>query len=128
MFPAASMAGGKAVGPGDVCIDIFYLPISYENTGTLTIAVNTAPTVLIQMMPVVVLPSNLPSSEGDEEGVNEGVISGEHMEKIQFTQASSKVFAAGNPVVYLGCTTVQNDMNVTGTLTEVTQQVVLVAP
>jgi hypothetical protein len=76
----------------------------------------------------VVLPSNLPSSEGDEEGVNGGVISGTNMDTIQFTQASSKVFAAGCPVVYLGCTTVNNAMNVTGTLTEVTQKVVLVAP
>lgn len=128
-FPAASMAGGLAVGSPDVCLTTpLLLPIPYTDTGALNVAVGAAPNVFIQMMPVVVLPSILPVSSGDEPGTFGGVVSGTTMGQVAFTMASSKVFAAGMPVVYLGCTTVQNNMNVAGALTSVAQAVVLVAP
>jgi Domain of unknown function (DUF4150) len=129
MFPAATMEGGAAIGEPDVCLTTpLLLPIPYVDTGQLNITVGAAPNVFVRMMPVVLLPSVIPTSTGDEPGRFGGVVSGTTKGQVAFTQASSKVFAAGNPVVYLGCTTVQNNANTAGTLSSVTQTVVLVAP
>lgn len=129
MFPAASMEGGAAVSEPDVCLTTAYLiPIPYVDTGVLNITTGAAPNVFVRMMPVVLLPSIIPTSTGDEPGTFGGVVSGTTKGQVAFTQASSKVFAAGSPVVYLGCTTVQNSANTTGVVSAVTQTVVLVAP
>lgn len=132
MLPVASKAGGEVVATGvDVCkTPPLMVPVAYPNTSSLSLAQKTAPTVFIEYLAVVILPSILPVSSGDEAGTGGGVVSGTVKGPVQFLQGSSKVYASGQPVVYLGCTTGQNGTapNVMGKVVAVTQNKVFTAP
>jgi Domain of unknown function (DUF4150) len=128
MKPVASTAGGEAFAEPDVCKTP--PPLPYPNIGSLALAQRTAATVFIEVMPVIILTSYIPQSSGDEVGVLKGVVSGKIEGKVRFTEGSSTVFAAGQPVVYLGCATTQNGdpPNAVGTVTAVSQTIVFTAP
>jgi hypothetical protein len=135
MMPIATTAGGDVFGAPDACLTPdpasgTSAPIPYPNQSSLAIAEGAAPNVFIEVMPAVTLTSVLPSSTGDEPGVLGGVVSKVTMGQARFTQASSKVFAAGSPVVYLGCSTAQNGPapNLPGALVTVAQRKVFTAP
>jgi Domain of unknown function (DUF4150) len=128
MMPVASTAGGEAFAEPDVCKTP--PPLPYPNVGALSLAQGTAPTVFIEVMPVVILTSYIPTSSGDEVGALKGVVSGKIEGKVRFTEGSATVFAAGQPVVYLGCATTQNGdpPNAVGKVTLVSQTKVFTAP
>lgn len=135
MMPVASTAGGEVFGAPDVCLTpdpSTNVPVlvPYPNRATLCIAEGVAPNVFIEVMPVVTLASSVPASTGGEAGILGGVVSKVALGPARFTQASSKVFAAGSPVVYLGCTTAQNGTapNLPGALVAVAQDTVFTAP
>jgi len=135
MMPIATTAGGDVFGAPDVCLTPDPLsgapaPVPYPNQSSLAIAAGAAPNVFIEVMPAVTLTSVLPASTGDEPGVMGGVASKVILGQARFMQASSKVFAAGAPVVYLGCATAQNGPapNLPGALVTVAQQKVFTAP
>ena len=135
MMPIATTAGGDAFGAPDACVTPDPAkgvpePVPYTNRSSLAIAEGTAPNVFVEVMPVVTLTSTLPSSTGDEPGVLGGVVSKVVMGPARFSQASSKVFAAGSPVVHLGCATAQNGLapNLPGALVTVAQGKVFTAP
>jgi hypothetical protein len=134
MMPVASTAGGEAFGAPDVCLTpdpvALPAPVAYRNRSALGAATGVAPNVFIEVMPAVTLTSVLPSSTGDEAGALGGVVSKVTAGPARFTQASSKVYAAGAPVVYLGCTTAQNGSapNLPGALVTVAQRKVFTAP
>jgi hypothetical protein len=128
MFPVASTAGGNAFGFPDVCLTP--PPIPYPNTGMLQLTVATAPTVFIQNMPVVILTSVIPVSVGDQPGILHGVVSHKTMGTVRFVLGSTKVFASGLPVIYLGSLTTHNGdpPNVPGAVVLVAQTTVFTAP
>lgn len=135
MMPIATTAGGDVFGAPDACLTPdpttgAPAPAPYTNQSSLTIAADTAPNVYIEVMPAITLMSTLPSSTGDEAGVFGGVVSKVTGGPARFTQASSKVYAAGSPVVYLGCGTAQNGLapNLPGGLCTVAQKKVFTAP
>src|SRR5262245_61501354 len=118
-FPVACMIGGEASAFPDSC----YTPnpgggppvlVHYPNRSELPTAVNTAPNVLVLMTEVVTVASVLPPSSEDEEGVDGGENSDVNMSATTFIMASSRVFANGQNVVYLGCATMQNLANCEG--------------
>jgi len=126
------MLGGEASAFPDEC----YTPnpggkpvlIKYPNRSELPTAVNASPNVFVLMTPVVTMASVLPMSAGDEAGVVGGDDSGVNLNQTTFIMGSSHVFANGQPVVYLGCATMQNLANCEGNLVLVDQAVVLSAP
>jgi Domain of unknown function (DUF4150) len=128
MMPVASTAGGEAFAVPDVCKTP--PPLPYPNIGSLSLTQGTAPTVFIEVMPVVILTSYIPTSSGDDAGVLKGVVSGKVEGKVRFTEGSSKVSASGQPVVYLGCATAQNGdpANAVGKVVAVSQTKVFTAP
>lgn len=129
MVPVATTEGGSAVATPDTCLTPPYsTPSVFTNTATLSSATGTSTKVFVRMMPVVVLTSTVPSTSGDESGTYGGVTSGTFMQKASFNAGSSKVYAGGQAVVYLGTATTQNSTNAVGTLSAVTQSVVYVAP
>lgn len=135
MMPIATTAGGEVFGAPDACVTpdpttAAPAPVPYANRASLAIAEGTAPNVFIEVMPAVTLTSVVPRSAGDEPGVLGGVISKVTNGPARFTQGSSKVFAAGSPVVFTGCASVQNGAvpNTTGALVVVAQGKVFTAP
>lgn len=128
MQPVASTAAGVALGVPDVCITP--PPLPYPNTGEIPLTVGTAPNVFIECMPVVILTSVVPVSLGDEPGVLRGVVSHKVAGEVRFILGSSKVFAAGQPVIYLGSVTTHNGQppNVPGAVVVPSQLKVFTAP
>ncbi|HEY4119185.1 MAG TPA: DUF4150 domain-containing protein [Byssovorax sp.] len=130
MFPIATIEGGITEHQSpDVClIKPVGIPIPFPNIAALPLATGFIANVLVQMMPTVVLTSSIANSTGDEPGTLGGVVSGKYTKKSAFVQASSKVFAAGVPVVFLTAATTQNNANTDGTVKVVANTTVFTAP
>jgi len=80
---------------------------------------------------VVTKKSEIPSSQGDEAGVNGGVMSGVNMNKVVFQNGSAKVKIEGQPCVHLTCMTGHNGSNANmpaGTQVAPSQTKVIVSP
>lgn len=84
------------------------IPTPFPNMGQVAMATKTPTKVLIQNMPVIVMMSEIPMSQGDEAGTNGGVVSGQNMGKIAYMQASMKVLAEGKGVAMLTSMTGHN--------------------
>jgi hypothetical protein len=114
-MPATTIAGGMAEGVPDVCLVLDPpappIPTPFPNLAQVPMSLATSPKVLIQMMPAVVQSSQVPMSQGDEAGVGGGVMSGMNMGPVTYKTASSKVKAAGQPVVMLTSMTAHNGIS-----------------
>lgn len=86
------------------------VPIPYPNTAETTQAnpSTCAEKVSITGAKAVTIKTVIPLSEGDEPGVEMGVVSGMIMGAVGFVTGSSCVFIEGSPAVALGATTRQN--------------------
>jgi len=116
IFPAATKAGGQCFAIPDVCLTpvpppVNQAPIPYPNTGMLSQAIKTSTKVKFSGMEAVTVQSEIPSSMGDEAGVNGGVVSGCNMNKVTFKLGSSVVKVEGQPCVYLSSLTAHNGVN-----------------
>jgi hypothetical protein len=76
------------------------LPIPYPNFAEVMMASGTSTKVMYQNMPAVVENSEIPVSNGDEPGVQGGVVSGCFMGKAVFKICSFTVKAEGKGVAY----------------------------
>ena len=126
-------AGGMNMGSPDVCntpTPAGPVPIPYPNisTGTTANPATTTLTVLTDGMPSFILTTMIPTSQGDEAGVNLGVVSGMVMGPTTFIQGSVTVFKEGAPCQRLTSTTGHNglSMNCPGTALAPSQVIVLI--
>ncbi|MCC7389849.1 MAG: DUF4150 domain-containing protein [Phycisphaerales bacterium] len=132
-FPVACMVGGECSAFPDRCSTPNPgggppVLINYPNASALPTAVSASPSVFVLMTPVITMASVLPTSTEDEPGVYGGESSKVNLSETTFITGSSRVYACGQPVVYLGCATMQNLANCEGALVRVDQGVVLTAP
>ena len=84
------------------------VPTPYPNMGQCMTAVKTATRVKFGQMPALLLKSEIPMSNGDEAGVNGGVVSGVIMNKVVYRQGSATVKVEGSPVVFHTSMTAHN--------------------
>lgn len=118
-----TMGGGMNLGLPDVCktpvAEGSPVPVPYPNISNPSNALpNTAAMkVLVQNRPAVTQATTIPISNGDEAGVQGGVVSNVIMGQTSFIMGSKKVFLGGAPAMRLTSTTGQNGtpMNCTGT-------------
>jgi hypothetical protein len=115
MFPASTKGGGQCFAAPDVCLTPAPpappIPVPYPNNGQVPTVTKHSKKVKISMMPVVLLPSEIPMSMGDQAGVNGGVVSGTFGQKITFKKGSSKVKFEGKAVEYHTAMTGHNGSN-----------------
>lgn len=104
------------------------VPIPYPNTVETTMAdVSTcAEKVSIVGAKAVTLKTMIPTSEGDEPGVEMGMVSEMVMGPVSFDRGSEAVMIEGSPAIMLGANTKQNgsDPNCMGTVLSPSQTVV----
>lgn len=101
---ATTKAGGQYMAPADPCLTPAPpappIPIPYPNMAMPANASDTTTTVLIENKEALVEGSKIPNSNGDEAGVNGGVMSGVNMKECQPKMFSSKVFLQGKKVTF----------------------------
>ena len=110
-LPVATLAGGQCFAFPDVCktpAGPVTVPIPYPNVGMCPTGVQATTKVLVSNMPALTQGSKLPMSQGDEAGVEGGVISGMIMGEIAFRSASSKVSFQGQKVIVVTAMTAHN--------------------
>ncbi|MCL4729884.1 MAG: DUF4150 domain-containing protein [Planctomycetes bacterium] len=117
MFPASCTAGGMCMGMPDVCLvpapPAPPVPTPFPNIAQCATANagTCAMTVKLSNMPAIVQNSMIPMSNGDEAGVNGGVMSGMNMGPATFKMGSMKVKFAGKPACHLTSMVGQNGSN-----------------
>jgi hypothetical protein len=116
VFFASTKAGGNCFAMPDVCLTPAPpapspVPIPYPNTGMVNQATKTTRKVKILNKPVLTTKSEISRSNGDEAGVNKGVMSGMNMGKITYKMGSSGVKMEGTPCARLTSVTGHNGMN-----------------
>ncbi|HEY3815939.1 MAG TPA: DUF4150 domain-containing protein [Polyangiaceae bacterium] len=110
-LPVATLANGQCLAFPDVCktpAGPVTVPIPYPNMGMCPTGVQPTTKVLVMCMPALTQGSKLPMSQGDDAGVEGGVVSGMIMGEIAFRTASSKVAFQGQKVIVLTATTAHN--------------------
>lgn len=115
MFPAATKAGGVCFAMPDVCLTPAPpappVPVPYPNTAQMAAATNAVTKVLVENKETIAEGARIPSSSGDEAGVNGGVTSGTVMGPVEPKTFSSKVFFGGRKAVTLTAVTAHNGTN-----------------
>ncbi|MCC6572582.1 MAG: DUF4150 domain-containing protein [Planctomycetes bacterium] len=105
-----------STGPTDVCKvpapPAPPIPTPFPNIVMLAMVNPTScsPKVKIEYLPVLVVGSEIPMSNGDEAGVAGGVVSSKFIGACKPTLGSMKVMIGGKPVVYMTCLTMHNGM------------------
>ncbi|MAF04638.1 MULTISPECIES: DUF4150 domain-containing protein [unclassified Herbaspirillum] len=117
MFAVTKQAGQCMAMP-DVCNTPIPpagpVPLPYPNIAMPMMGNPATTKVLISGMPALTKSSKITMSNGDQPGVNGGVVSGKIMGPAEFIMGSMKVKLEGNPAVRMGDTTKQNDGNAVG--------------
>ena len=117
MFAVTKQAGQCMAMP-DVCNTPIPpagpVPIPYPNIAMPMMGNPATTKVMISGMPALTKSSKLTMSNGNQAGVNGGVVSGKIMGPAEFIMGSRKVKLEGNPAVRMGDTTKQNDGNAVG--------------
>ncbi|TDY97876.1 UNVERIFIED_ORG: uncharacterized protein DUF4150 [Herbaspirillum seropedicae] len=117
MFAVTKQAGQCMAMP-DVCNTPIPpagpVPIPYPNIAMPMMGNPATTKVMISGMPALTKSSKITMSNGDQPGVNGGVVSGKIMGPAEFIMGSMKVKLEGNPAVRMGDTTKQNDGNAVG--------------
>jgi len=114
MLPASTTGGGQCFAFPDVCKTPSTggpIPIPYPNFGQVMQATKTATKVKMCQKPVVTKKSEMTMSQGDEAGVNGGVVSNKNMDKVQYQKGSGKVKVEGQECEFLTAMTGQNGSN-----------------
>jgi hypothetical protein len=127
MFANSSMEGMDMASP-DVCLTPAApspVPIPYPNMAMSEEAVPNQSVVFIEAMPAHNLSSEIPTTEGDEAGVNGGVASGTFMGPSKHQTGCNSVLFEGMPATRLTSTTMQNSTNASGARTVPSQTTVL---
>ena len=77
-------------------------------------------------MPALTKASKCQPTNGDQGGVSNGVVSGKIMGPTEYIMGSMKVKLEGNPAVYTGNPTKQNDGNAVGSDLQPSQNKVMI--
>lgn len=116
MFPVVTKGGGQAAGFPDVCkvpapAPPGFVPSPFPNMARPSSASGTVAQVKICRKDTVVINSKIPSSNGDEAGVQKGMVMPQHRGECAFVRPSIKVKAKGKAVVLLTANTTHNGRN-----------------
>jgi len=127
------MGDGQNMAMPDVCLTPTPggpVPMPYPNTSMSTTALlpTTAMTILVDGTPALNMMSEIPLSNGDEAGVNMGVVSGMIMGPTSYIMGSETLMLEGIPAVKLTSETGQNGemMNAEGACLVPSQEIMLV--
>ncbi|GLX80361.1 type VI secretion protein [Thalassotalea insulae] len=99
------------MGMPDVCktqVALAVVPIPYPNIGLSDTAVPNVDNVIINAMPAHNLMTEVPESNGDEPGVEGGIISGMIMGPVKHELGSFKVMLMAAPATTMTSVTGQN--------------------
>ncbi len=128
-----TMAGGENIALPDVCLTPTPggpVPTPYPNISMSMTALppTTVMTMLVDGTPVLNMLSEIPISNGDEAGVNMGVISGMIMGPTRYIMGSETLMLEGIPAVKLTSETGQNGemMNAEGACLVPSQEIMIV--
>lgn len=130
MFACTTMNGiAMATAVTDVCntpSPAGPVPMPYPNVAMLMTAdpSTAVKKVVVLGMPALNAQSTIPMSNGDNAGVNMGVVSGRVMGPCCFKSSSQKVNFGGKPAVFMSCQTGHNGQsspNAMGTVTAPSQ-------
>ena len=102
------------------------LPTPFPNTAMPQLGNPATVKVLIHGMPALTKASKIQPSNGDQGGVAGGLVSAKIMGAASFVSGSAKVKLEGNPAVFLGSPTQQNENNAMGSVIQPSQNVVLI--
>ncbi len=89
-------------------------PMPFPNIGMPQTANPVTKKVMINGMPALTKASKVQPTNGDQAGAAGGVMSNKIMGPAEFTMGSTKVKFEGNPAVFMGNMTKQNDGNAVG--------------
>jgi hypothetical protein len=127
---ATTMEKGQLLATPDVCLTpappASPVPVPYVNIGMPPLANPVTQKVLICNMPALTKASKCQPTSGDEAGVNNGPVSGKIMGPTEYLQGSMKVQLEGNPAVFMGNPTKQNDGNAVGSDLQPSQNKVMI--
>lgn len=127
---AATIEKGQVFAMPDVCKTPAPpgppVPIPYPNTGMNQMGNPTAQKVLINGAPALTKASKIQPTNGDQAGVAQGLVSGKIMGPAEFIMGSTKVKIEGNPAVFMGNPTKQNDGNAVGSHLQPSQNKVMI--
>lgn len=128
-----TMANGQNMALPDVCLTPTPggpVPMPYPNISMSSTALppTTAMTILVDGTPCLNMTSEIPMSNGDEAGVNMGVVSGMIMGATQYIMGSQTLMLEGVPAVKLTSSTGQNGemMNCQGACIVPSQEIMMV--
>lgn len=112
MMPASSTAGGTCFALPDACLTPAPpappVPVPYPNTAQVAQAQSFCTKVCIENKEALTLQSKIPRSQGDEAGVNGGVMSGVFGDQVTYKKGSDKVFFGGAAAVMVTSPTGHN--------------------
>lgn len=115
IFPVSTKQQGMCLAPVDVCLTPAPpappVPIPYPNLAQVPTATGESQKVKIMNMGVIVEQAKLPQSQGDEAGVNGGVMSGMNRGEVQWKLFSAKVKVEGKGVAYVTSITAHNGVS-----------------
>lgn len=127
---AVTKENGQLMAMPDVCLTPAPpappIPIPYPNVGMPQMGNPVTTKVLINGMPALTKASKISPTNGDQGGVNQGAVSGKIMGPAEFVMGSTKVKLEGNPAVFLGNMTKQNDGNAVGSVLAPSQNKVMI--
>jgi len=127
---AATIEKGQVFAMPDVCKTPAPpgppVPIPYPNTGMNQMGNPTAKKVMINGAPALTKASKIQPTNGDQAGVTQGLVSGKIMGPAEFIMGSTKVKIEGNPAVFMGNPTKQNDGNAVGSHLQPSQNKVMI--
>jgi hypothetical protein len=114
MFANAQM-GGMALGGPDVCLTPpAHLPIPYPNLSAQPMGVPAAYNVLFMCTPAHNMMTTVPLTNGDNAGLETGLISHTVMGPARHVTAAFTVLVGGAPATRMTSMTVQNSINSVG--------------
>ncbi|HOF05917.1 MAG TPA: DUF4150 domain-containing protein [Syntrophales bacterium] len=127
---AATIEKGQVMAMPDVCKTPAPpgppVPVPYPNTGMTTMGNPISKKVLINGAPALTKASKIQPTNGDQAGAAAGVVSSKIMGPAEFIQGSMKVKIEGNPAVFMGNPTKQNDGNALGSHLQPSQNKVMI--
>ena len=115
--PITTKSSGICFAFPNICltpVGVAVVPIPYPSIGQLSAVTEQSADVNAGGNPVVIKPSEMPTTTGDAGGVNGGVTSRTFGKKVEFVSASTTVFANGEGIVRLFDSTKQNNGNAVG--------------
>lgn len=127
---AATIEKGQVMAMPDVCLTPAPpappVPVPYPNIGMAQMGNPTTKKILINGAPALTKASKIQPTNGDQAGGNQGVVSGKIMGPAEFIMGSTKVKLEGNPAVFMGNPTKQNDGNAVGSHIQPSQNKVMI--